>query len=151
MQAALPPDDFTLPERPHRPGSGSRPDSALLAAAKADCPAITDPLRWRENRTYRAGWNLFEAGFYWEAHEVWEPVWLACRPNAIEQRFLKMAIQTANARLKAAMGKNKAAGRLDDEVALLLSEVKAALGGETKAFMGVDLRTLERKSAIQEI
>lgn len=143
MQAALPTDDFTLPAQPHRPGSGSQPDRSLLSAAKAACPKITDPERWGENHSYRAGWSLFDAGFYWEAHEVWEAVWLACRPNSIEQRFLKMMIQAANARLKETMGKDKAARRLDDEVALLLVEVQAALGDKVEAFMGVDLKALE--------
>ncbi len=120
---------------------------ALLDEAKAHCPETTDPEKWRENRTYRYGWSLFEGGFYWEAHEVWEPVWLACRPNSLEKVFLRAAIQLTNAFLKEAMGKKNAARRLFDEVEGLAGELETALGAENKSYMGVDLtRFAQRKS-----
>lgn len=116
----------------------------MLADMKANCPEVTDPDNWRENRTYRYGWSLFEAGFYWEAHEVWEPVWLASRPNSLERMFLKMAIQMTNACLKATMNNGNAAQRLFDEVEALLREVKTGLGAEDKTYMGVDLTVFAR-------
>ena len=146
MSASLPLEQFTLPARPHRPGPGRRPDMALLEAAKAACPKITEPARWQENRTYRAGWNLYDAGFYWEAHELWEAVWLACRPNSLEQRFLKMIIQNSNARLKEAMDRDKAAARLRDEVGHLLGEMKGVLGPGTSSYMGVELELFEQEA-----
>ena len=70
---------------------------------------------------------------------------MACRPNSVEQLFLKAVIQLTNSRLKHAMGKKKAAKRLDDEVSRLLTEVKVVLGAEIRIFMGVDLRVFEHQ------
>lgn len=119
---------------------------ALLAEVKALCPKVTDPDNWRENRTYRYGWSLFKAGFYWEAHEVWEPVWLASRPNSLERGFLKAAIQMTNACLKQAMGNNNAARRLFDEVDELIRELKTGLGAEDETYMGVNLAGFGRSA-----
>lgn len=134
----LPQEIFPLPPHPHRPGTGSVADRTLLDRVKASCPETTDPEQWQENQTYRYGWSLFEAGFYWEAHEVWEPVWLASRPNSLEKTLLKAAIQLANANLKAVMGKRNAARRLFDEVEGLVDELKTALGKERTSYMGVN-------------
>ena len=134
----LPQDVFPLPLNPHRPGTGSIADTTLLDRVRARCPERTDPAQWRENQTYRYGWSLFEAGFYWEAHEVWEPVWLASRPNSLEKTLLKAAIQLANAKLKAAMGKRNAARRLFEEAGGLAGELKIALGKERTSYMGID-------------
>lgn len=128
-----------LPAHPHRPGTGSVAQMTLLIEVKALCPKVTEPDNWRENRTYRYGWSLFEAGFYWEAHEVWEPVWLASRPNSLERSFLKAAIQMTNACLKQAMGNSNAARRLFDEVEELLDELKTGLRAKDETYMGVDL------------
>jgi len=114
--------DLPLPRAPHRPGSGSSPDLAPLQRAKAQAPRRTDPQAWAENLPYRYGWRLYEAGFYWEAHEVWEAVWLACSPQSRERLLLQVLIQLANARLKAVMGQTKAALRLLAEVERLRAE-----------------------------
>ncbi len=139
VTAALPREEVVLPEHPHHPGTGSVAETALLSEVKATCPKVTDPDSWRKNRPYRYGWSLFEAGFYWEAHEVWEPVWLACRQNSLEKIFLRAAIQMTNACLKRVMGNRKAARRLFDHVDELLEELKTRLQAEDETYMGVDL------------
>jgi predicted metal-dependent hydrolase len=30
---------------------------------------------WRESEAFRRGFDLFNAGYYWEAHEIWELLW----------------------------------------------------------------------------
>lgn len=61
-----------------------------------------------------AGWQCFETGFYWEAHELWEPVWMALPEGAPERALVQAAIQLANAGLKARMGRLRAVFRLCD-------------------------------------
>jgi hypothetical protein len=86
---------------------------------------------WQDNAAYVYGHRLLEAGFYWEAHEVWEAVWMNCRPNSTEKVLLKALIQQANARLKRSMGKENAARRLESMVEALRHEVCARLDGQS--------------------
>lgn len=131
--AALP-----LPAHAHVPGSGSTPGMAPLEAAKALAPPVTRREGWQENPAYLYGHDLLEAGFFWEAHEVWEAVWLNCPPNSLEKLLLRMLIQQANARLKLVMGRQRAAERLADEAETLRAELGGRLG-EAGLLMGVDV------------
>ena len=72
--------------------------SAALAASDAWC----------------AGWQFLRQGYFWEAHELLEPVWTALAPNSRERAFAQGAIQLANAALKARMGRPRAVLRLCD-------------------------------------
>jgi hypothetical protein len=134
-----------LPARRHIPGAGTEPDRAPLEAAKALVrrPVVADG--WEANEPYRYGAALCLNGFFWEAHEVWEAVWLACPPNSRERRLLRALIQVANAALKLAMGRANAGRRLLAEAEELIGECRTA-GVET-SFMGLDLRTLKRAVA----
>ena len=57
------------------------------------------------------GADLFDAGFYWEAHEAWEPFWHAARRGSAERSILKGLILLAAAGLKLREGKRMAALR----------------------------------------
>lgn len=58
------------------------------------------------------GLKYLETGFYWEAHEVLEPVWMACPPNSAERSMAQALIQLANAKLKLEMVRPDAARRI---------------------------------------
>ena len=130
--------DLALPGQRHVPGSGSMPDKAPLEAAKALAPAVTRRETWQDNPAYLYGHDLLDAGFYWEAHEVWEAVWLNCPPNSVERLLLRMLIQRANARLKLVMGRPQAAQRLAEEAEALRTELQARMDGAV-SFMGVNV------------
>jgi hypothetical protein len=112
-----------LPARRHVPGSGSQPDAPPLAAARADPQGLA------------YGIDLYNRGFFWEAHEVWEAVWLASAPNSGRRQGLRMLIQMANAGLKLAMGKPRAFARLAGEVAALARDADLAAEGLDVAAM----------------
>jgi hypothetical protein len=61
---------------------------------------------WAAARAY------YGAGFYWEAHELLEPVWMATAPGSAERHLVQAFIQLANARLKLRMERPKAVARL---------------------------------------
>jgi hypothetical protein len=63
-------------------------------------PAAPDPARWRECRAYLRGLDLFNHGYYWEAHEVWEGLWHACGRRGPTADFLKGLIKLAAAGVK---------------------------------------------------
>jgi hypothetical protein len=125
-----------LPEARHVPGTGTMPELALLEEIKALAPTRTDATAWRDNVPYLYGMALFEAGFYWEAHEVWEPVWMNCAPNSPERHLLQALIQYANAALKRDMGRARATRRLIEACCKHLGRVPRT--SEQGAFMGVD-------------
>jgi predicted metal-dependent hydrolase len=103
---------FTLPARRHIPGSASVPDRAPLDAAKALTPPRVTAHTWHDAPAYPYGLHLHAHGYFWEAHEVWEAVWLATAPNSGERHLLAGLIQLANACLKLEMAQPKAALRL---------------------------------------
>lgn len=72
---------------------------------------------------FRQGRRYYDAGFYWEAHEVWEPVWLALPEGTDERVLVQAMIQLANGWLKLRMNRPKAAARLAAIVESLLREV----------------------------
>jgi len=61
---------------------------------------------------FRHGLHYIDTGFYWEAHEVLEPVWMALPETSEERRLVQALIQIANAGLKLEMGRPRAAARL---------------------------------------
>jgi hypothetical protein len=76
--------------------------------------------------------DLFNARYYWEAHEAWERLWRAAAPGSAESAALKGLIQIAAALLKVQVGNERAARRLASRgVALLCgaAEGREALYG----------------------
>lgn len=125
-----------LPKVPHVPGSGTAPDRDLLAQLKADVPARVTDANWREVAAYRNGLALYQAGYFWEAHEVWEPVWMAAAPGSRARSLSQGLIQLANACLKLAMGRPRAARRLLD---LAEGHVREAAAGHYRgALLGLE-------------
>jgi len=61
---------------------------------------------------YLAGVSLFNAGEYFDAHEVWEDLWLDC--PAADRRFYQSLIQAAVALYHWARGNRPGAARLFD-------------------------------------
>jgi hypothetical protein len=87
--------------------------------------APVEAAAWEGDIAYRYGASLYVQSFFWEAHEVWEAVWMACPPNGVERRLLRGLIALANAALKLRMGRPKAALRLLREADEVLNEVGA--------------------------
>jgi hypothetical protein len=60
-----------------------------------------DPDQWPLCRAYLYGVDLFNHGYYWEAHEAWEALWHACGRTGSTGWFLKGLIKLAAAGVKA--------------------------------------------------
>lgn len=63
-------------------------------------PQPLDPQHWHESRTYLVGFDLFNHGYYWEAHVAWESLWLAAGRRGAVADFLKALIKLAAAGVK---------------------------------------------------
>lgn len=118
--------EWPLPSHKHLPGINCRPDDGFLERIAESAPPVTDPAKAHENGVWLYGLKLVRAGFYWEAHEVLEPVWFNCRPNSCERHFVQGIIQYANAALKRDMGRENAARRLSDIALGLLRDAGAS-------------------------
>lgn len=123
-----------LPDHKHIPGQNARhPEDAfdwIRDQAAADAG----------NAAWLYGLRLLHHGFYWEAHEVLEPVWMAAAPNSAERAMAQAVIQLANAALKLDMEKPKAAARLAAMVQALAGEARR--GGAV--VMGVEISVLAK-------
>lgn len=115
--------------RPYRPGQGQTPPRAILSPITEAIIAHLDEPQLARSPVFRLACALYEAGYYWETHELLEPLWLASRPNSRERRLLQALIQLANAMLKIDMKQRAATLRLLDEAINLLSDV-----GDTGVF-----------------
>jgi uncharacterized protein len=127
---------WRLPAEPHIPGRNARPDDAEIDLIARAAPRPTDPAAWRDNEAYRAGLRLYAYGYYWEAHEVWEPVWMHASLRSQERELTQGLIQIANAALKLRMEQPKAARRL---AAIAEKHFREAAFGASSIVMGVDL------------
>lgn len=58
-------------------------------------PLTFDPDNWHSNSAYLRGIELFNYGYYWEAHEEWESLWHAAGRRGPIADFLKGLIQLA--------------------------------------------------------
>jgi predicted metal-dependent hydrolase len=70
----------------------------------------TDAKHETPNAKYEAGIDLFNRGEYFDAHEVWEELWMEC-PSA-ERRFFQALIQAAVALHHFERGNHSGAERL---------------------------------------
>jgi hypothetical protein len=64
-------------------------------------PAVAlDPDDWEASQAYLRGIDLFNHGYYWEAHEAWESAWNGSGRKGPIADFLKALIQLAAAGVK---------------------------------------------------
>jgi hypothetical protein len=100
--------DEPLPRYTFVPGRSPHPvsDPAGHSSGQAHVPpAPLDPARCADNRDYLRGVDLFNHGYYWEAHEAWEGLWRAAERRGTTARFLKALIKLAAAGVKHLEGK----------------------------------------------
>src|SRR4051794_21237480 len=95
-----------LPAYAHLPGQTPHPlnDPQGHSFGEANDPPALDPAGWGASRAYLRGLDLFNAGYFWEAHEVWEGLWKAAGRRGPAADFLKGLIQFAVAGLKQRQG-----------------------------------------------
>ncbi|MFV0514438.1 MAG: DUF309 domain-containing protein [Jhaorihella sp.] len=116
---------FALPAHAHVPGANPRhADDAFDALRRTARPGLAAEVL-AQSDAWRAGWEFLKGGFFWEAHEVWEPVWMALPEASDERRMVRAAIQTANAALKLEMDQPGAVLRLCAMVEDLLNGLEA--------------------------
>jgi hypothetical protein len=134
-----------LPPYTHVPGVTPHPISDARGhsfGVRLACPAPPDPERWRECRPYLRGLDLFNHGYFWEAHEVWESVWHACGRSGTLADFVKGLIKLAAAGVKHLEGKPRGVASHADRAAELFRKVAGSLEAGREVFLGLRLGRL---------
>jgi hypothetical protein len=116
-------------------------------------PAALDPARWEESAAYRYGVDLFNHGFYWEAHEAWESLWHAAGRSGPVAIWLKSLIKLAAAAVKVREGNSAGAQRHALRCMQLLQELSstnrpdqawsALQASEGERYSGIGVREVE--------
>ncbi|WP_439143513.1 DUF309 domain-containing protein [Planktotalea sp.] len=100
------------PTHAYVPGKTMRhPEGAFDGVRDTVKPDLTIE-QLAECEAFVSGLNYIQSGFFWEAHEVLEPVWMILPDPSRERAFVQGVIQIANGLLKLEMGRPKAAARL---------------------------------------
>jgi hypothetical protein len=99
---------------------------------------------YRENEVYAYALDLFNHGFYWEAHEAWESLWHAAGRRGRTADFLKGLIKLAAGGVKAREGRSAGVKQHGERAVELFSGVRAAAGEQADFFLGLELASLIR-------
>jgi hypothetical protein len=100
------PQRFTslpLPPYRHIPGQTPHPISDPAGHAFGQPEALPQPLtaaNWRGHETWLYAADLFNHGYYWEAHEAWESLWHAAGRVRRDADLFKGLIKLAAAGVK---------------------------------------------------
>ena len=102
---------------------------------RESAPIALDERSWRESDDYLYAIDLLNHGYYWEAHEALEAIWLGSGRDTPIGIFAQGLIQAAAALLKHSMGESGPATRL---VAAATEKLRAS----APTTLGVDTRKL---------
>ena len=67
---------------------------------------------FRETATFDYAYSFLREGFYWESHEVFEVLWMACPDGSAEKTLLQGLIQLANMAFETAHGASKGSNKV---------------------------------------
>ena len=142
----LPPYSFVPGKVPH-PVSDP---AGHLYGKPPERPAPIDPENWRESRAYLRGLDLFNHGFFWEAHEVWEGLWHAAGRKGVTADFLKGLIKLAAAGVKFREGRPDGVRSHLARAGELFRRVSQVQNGAVDRLLGLSLHDLIQWTAETE-
>ena len=133
MAARLP--QWPLPAVRYIPGRSPHPRT-LPPEPIPELPAAST---WWDDARFLRGLDLFDAQYYWEAHEVWESLWLDLPRAEAPARLIQGLIQGAAAVVKRLQGDRTASASLTRAALARLDEAAVAADGQPG---GLDLPAL---------
>jgi hypothetical protein len=140
MQAEISPPRYTkipLPDRKFIPGQGIHPDKdpqgSHIPEVNVENVEFT-PERWQNAQRYLYAIDLFNHGFWWEAHEVLEGLWIQTGRTTPLARFIQGIIQISAALLKDPKSMPRGTSRL-------LANGLSKLGSQSGIYLGIHVET----------
>jgi len=135
----------TLPAYTYIPGTSTphpiRHPEGHSHGRKGRAPAPLEPAQWHENRNFLLAVDLFNYGYYWEAHEEWERLWRVAVPESLAGRFLKGLVKLAAAGVKVRERSIHGVRRHAASAGEIFADVSAECGGDI--FCGLRLTHLQ--------
>ncbi len=126
----------------HAPHPVSDPRGHMHGQPHTPAPPL-DASHWQESASYLYGIDLFNHGFYWEAHEAWESLWHAAGRCGVVASWLKALIKLAAAAVKLREGNAAGVERHATRSIELLNEVRGQLAPAQTTYSGVSLTQVE--------
>jgi hypothetical protein len=111
------------------------PDGHRFRMPESPAPPIVDDA-WESSPAYLRGIELFNAGYYWEAHEAWESLWHAHGRRGPTAEIIQALIKLAAAGLKVREGRTAGVRTHAARAAALFDHAREA-GGRIQ--IGLDL------------
>ncbi|MBK8909244.1 MAG: DUF309 domain-containing protein [Rhodospirillales bacterium] len=127
---------------PGRTAHPTRDPDGHSYAATLEVPDPPGPAAWRDCRDYLYGIDLFNHGFFWEAHEAWEGLWVACGRHGPTATYLQALINLAAAGFKARWGNARGMKANAETAHRLFRAVERDPGVTPRRYMGLDVRML---------
>jgi len=128
--------DCPTPSHAYVPGQTQRHPEGTFAEICETARPGNDVEALVRSKAWCCGLEWLSKSFFWEAHEVFEPVWMSLPQKSPERQLVQALIQLANAGLKAKMGRPKATTRLLNMAEEHLSACRA---GGAEVLMGLRL------------
>ena len=130
----FPPYRFVPGQHPH---PTAHPDGHSYEDGHPSGVTLIEPQDWATSTDYLYGADLYNHGYWWEAHEAWEGLWQVGDKQGTQGVFLKSLIQFSATHLNFMLGKQRGFDRLHRTSREYLSEVIAAVEGPR--YMGLAL------------
>ncbi len=137
-QKPLPPYRYVPGLHPH-PVAHPDGHSFNPTGAHPEAAPWVPPERWRESPDYLYGVDLYNNGYWWEAHEAWEGLWQQTDKSGQQGRFLQGLIQVSAAHLKRHVEQPDGMNRLLERAREHLNAAGAGLT-ENDSYMGLDIK-----------
>ncbi len=99
------------------------------------------PTQWEACESYLLGFDMFNHGFYWEAHEAWEALWQAIERKGRRAKLLKGLIKLAACGVKARQASNSGVIHLAGGALKEFKEVYRE-NDNSGDYMGLNLKAL---------
>ncbi|MCG8403560.1 MAG: DUF309 domain-containing protein [Phycisphaerales bacterium] len=133
-----------IPFPPYRfvPGRHPHPNSpqghSHLLPGETEPPVIFHPPEdWAKSPDYLYGCDLYNHGYWWEAHEAWEGLWHKTAKGSPQRSYLQGLIQVSARHLKLFLGHMEGVERLRETGTAHLRKTLDAISNDY--FMGIHL------------
>lgn len=135
--SAFPPYRFVPGRNPHPTGHPAG-HSYLPPGRKPPPVAWVPPDRWSDSHDYLYATDLYNYGYWWEAHEAWEGLWQLTDKSGPQGLFLQGLIQVAACHLKLHVRQRPGVTRLLASSTDYLRRAMSLLDPTPVRYMGLD-------------